>query len=62
MALDCTGPFDDGAKAAVADLLTVETDARFHSFKDGVQWPDLIKLQGPDTKPSLPKTPFARLE
>ena len=39
------------AKAAVADLLSVETDIRVHSFEDGAVWPDLIKFARPETKP-----------
>jgi len=39
------------AKTAVADLLSVETDTRVHSFEDGAVWPDLIKGQRPETKP-----------
>ena len=39
------------AKAAIADLLSVETDTRVHSFEDGAVWPDLIKGQRPETKP-----------
>jgi hypothetical protein len=39
------------AKAAIADLLSVETDARVHSFDDAAVWPDLIKGERPETKP-----------
>lgn len=39
------------ARAAIADLLSVETDPRVHSLEDGAIWPDLIKSERPETRP-----------
>ena len=52
------------AKAAIADLLSIETDARVHSFDDAAVWTDLIKGERPETKPwhfvdiELPRTDY----
>ena len=37
------------ARAAIADLLSVETDPRVHSLEDGATWPDLIRRDRPET-------------
>jgi hypothetical protein len=39
------------ARAAIADLLSVETDSRVHSLEDGAIWPDVIRGDRPETRP-----------